>query len=112
MSRTRAELRFKVLAIITGGDVGQEPSGEDAAAIDRYIDDAIDELSAKNIVAIQDADDIPNDTFSNLAEYVANAAADEFGGKMDKEKKRYIENELRVISRQTPGYGPQEVEFF
>jgi hypothetical protein len=35
MSRTRAELRFKVLAIITGGDVGQEPSAEDADAIDK-----------------------------------------------------------------------------
>lgn len=112
MSRTRAELRFKVLAILTSGDVGQEPSGEDAAAIDKYIDDAIDELSAKNIVYVQDADDVPGELFSNLAEYVANAAADEFAGKMDKDKKRYLENELRVIARQMPGYGPQEVVYF
>lgn len=110
MSRTRAELRFKVLAILEGG--GQTPAAEDANAIDRYINDAIDELSAKSIVYVQDADDIPNDLFSNLAEYVANAAADEFGGKMDKDKKRYIENELRVIARQVPGYGPQTAEYF
>jgi hypothetical protein len=29
-----------------------------------------------------------------------------------RQRKRFIENELRVIARQTPGYGPQEVEFF
>lgn len=112
MARTRADLRFKALAILTGGDVGQSPSDEDAADLDKYIDDAVEELSAKSIVTIQDVDAIENSLFSNLAAFVANAAADEFGGKMDKDKKRYLENELRVIARQIPGYGPQEVTYF
>lgn len=112
MSRTKAETRFKVLAILTGGDVGAVPSDEDASALDGYINDAIDELSAKSIVYIQDPDDVPNDVFSNYCEFIANAAADEFGGKSDPAKKRMIENELRVIARQTPGYGPQQVEYF
>lgn len=112
MPRTRAELRFKALAIFTGGDVGQAPSDEDAADIDKYIDDAIDELSAKTIVTITNPDEIENALFSNLAAYVANAAADEFGGRMDKDKKLYLENELRVIARQIPGYGPQQTSYF
>lgn len=112
MSRTRAEARFKVLAILVNSGVGEVPAAEDADAIDRYIDDAVDELAAKSIVYVQDPDAIPNDLFSNFCEYIANAAADEFGGKMDANKKKFLEKELRVIGRQTPGYGPQEVEFF
>jgi hypothetical protein len=68
MSRTRAELRFKVLAILTGGDVGQEPSAEDADAIDGYIDDAIiGQKHRRGVVGKNhrlhqdDADDIPNE---------------------------------------------------
>jgi hypothetical protein len=83
MSRTRAELRFKVLAIITGGDVGQEPSAEDADAIDKYIDDARGDLSAKTASSTFRTRTISRTIRFPFAEYVANAAADEFGGKMD-----------------------------
>lgn len=112
MSRTQAELRFKVIAILTGLGVGSVPSAEDAASVDGYSQDAVDELSSKNIVYVQDLDDIPGELFLTFAEYVANAAADEFGGKSDPQRKRFLENELRNIARQTPGFGPQQVEYF
>ena len=112
MPRSRADLRFKALAIITGGDVGQVPSDEDATALDAYIDDEVAELQTKNIVYISDLDSIENEIFATLAQLVANAAADEFGGKSDPQKKRYYENEMRVIVRQTVAYGPQETSYF
>jgi len=112
MSRSRSDLRFKALAIITNGDVGQSPSDEDAAALDSYIDDVVDELSIKNIAYVTDLDAIENAMFETLAQLVANAAADEFGGRSDPQKKRLYENEMRVIARQVPGYGAQQVDFF
>jgi hypothetical protein len=36
--KTRAEIQFKTLAILVGGDIGQAPSAEDAETIDGYID--------------------------------------------------------------------------
>ena len=112
MSRTRADLRFKALSIILGGDAGQQPSDEDATALDGYIDDVIAELSAKSIVTVSDPDDIDDAVFGNLAALVANAAADEFGGKMDPTKQAAAERNLRVIVRPQAAFGPQITEYF
>lgn len=112
MPKTRAQLRNKAYDILVGGDAGQIPSDEDASAIDGYIDPVIARLSAKNSVYIQDAEAIEDELFLDLAELVANAAQSEFGGQQDPKKEQFHVNELRVITRQTPGYGPQHVEYF
>ena len=112
MSRTRADLRFKALSIIVGGDVGQAPSNEDASALDGYIDGVLSELAVKSIVYIGDADDIPDEYFLSLAHLVANAAATEFGGKYDASAQQVFENKLRVLARQSPGYGPMQAEYY
>lgn len=112
MSKTRADLRFKALSIIVGGDVGQVPSDEDASALDGYIDSVLAELAVNSIVYIGDADDLPDEYFLSVAELVANAAGNEFGGKYDPAVQRMYENKLRVLARQTPGYGPMQAEYF
>jgi hypothetical protein len=48
-------------------------------------------------------------TFSKL---VANAAAEEFGGKSDENAAQQWRNRIRVLTRQTPGYGPQQADYF
>ena len=48
MSKTRAEIQFKTLAILTGGDVGTNPSAEDANNIDGYIDSVVAELAQED----------------------------------------------------------------
>ena len=112
MSKTRADIQFKVLAILTGGDIGQIPSAEDATAIDGYIDDEVAELNADGTIYISDPDDLADELFLTFSKLVANAAADEFGAASDENKAQQLRNRIRVIARQTPGYGPQEVEFF
>lgn len=112
MSKTRADIQFKALSIIVGGDVGQVPSAEDAAALNGYIDDEVEELNADGTVYISDPDDLPNELFLTFCKLVANAAADEFGGKSDELKAQQLRNRIRVIVRPTPGFGPQEVEYF
>lgn len=112
MPKTRAEIQFKVIAILTGGDVGQVPSPEDATTIDGYIDAEVAELSTDGTIYIADPDDLPDELFTVFSKLVANAAADEFGGKSDENAAQLLRNRLRVIVRPTPGYGPQIVEYF
>jgi len=112
MSKARAELRNKAYDIIVGGDAGQTPSAEDADAVDGFIDAVIAKLAVKSAVYIQDVEAIEEELFLDLAELVANAARSEFGGGQDPAKDRFHTNELRVLSRETPGYGPQQVEYF
>ena len=111
MSKTRAQIQFKVLAILTGGDVGTNPSAEDAAAIDGYIDSIVAELAADE-VHISDANALDDDIFVNFCKVVADAAAEEFGAKSDPKASQYWRNRIRAIKRPTPGYGPQEVEYY
>lgn len=112
MSKTRAQIRFKALAILTGGDVGADPSAEDADALDGYIDSEAAEINADGTSYIDDVDDLDDALFMTFSKLVANAAADEFGGKSDDAKARLLRNRIRVLTRPTPGYGPQSVEFY
>lgn len=112
MPKTRADIQFKALSIILGGDVGQVPSAEDADTLNGYIDTQVDELAADGTIYISDPDSLEDELFLTFCKLVANAAADEFGGKSDEVKAQQLRNRLRVISRQTPGYGPQQSEYF
>lgn len=112
MTKTRVEIQFKTLAILVGGDVGQGPSAEDATAIDGYIDSEVDELNADGTIYIGDPDALPDELFITFCKLVANAAADEFGGKSDEAKAQQFRNRLRVIARPVAAYGPQQVEYF
>jgi hypothetical protein len=112
MSKTRAEIQFKALAILTGGDVGADPSAEDAVAIDGYIDSEAAEINTDGTTYISDVDALNEELFIPFSKLVANAAADEFGGKSNDQLAMQLRNRIRVLARQTPGYGPQEVTYF
>lgn len=112
MSKTRTEIQFKALAILTGGDVGAAPSAEDAEALDGYIDSEAAEINVDGTTYISDVESLNDELFIPFCQLVANAASDEFGGKYDEAKALRLRNRIRVLARPTPGYGPQEVEFF
>jgi hypothetical protein len=111
MSKTRAEIRFKVLMILTGGDVGSNPSAEDADNIDGYIDSMVSEL-ASDTIYISDPDALDEDIFITFCKLVADAAADEYGQKSNPQIAQLWRNRLRTIKRPTPGYGPQDTSYF
>lgn len=112
MSKTRVQIQFKTLAILTGGDVGANPSAEDAADLDAYIDTEVAELNADGTIYISDPDSLDDALFITFCKLVANSAADEFAGTSDDEKAKKLRNRLRVLARETPGYGPQVVDFY
>ncbi|MGW1422699.1 hypothetical protein ACWAT4_21595 [Bradyrhizobium manausense] len=112
MSKTRAEIQKKALDILVGGDVGASMSAEDATTLDGYIDSVVSEINADGTTYIGDPNDLDDELFLSFSKLVANAAAEEFGGKSDESMAQQMRNRIRVIKRQTPGYGPQQVEFF
>lgn len=112
MSKTRADIQFKALSIIVGGDVGQEPSAEDADTLDGYIDSVSAELAADGTAYISDPDELEDELFIPFCKLVANAAAEEFGAKSDEAFAQQQRNRIRVIVRQTATYGPQQTEYF
>jgi hypothetical protein len=112
MSKTRAQIQFKVVSILVGGDVGTPVSAEDADTINGYIDSEVAELSADGTTYIQDPDDLDDSIFNIFCKLVANAAADEFGGKSDENLGKTLRNRLKALVSQIPGYGPQQIEWF
>ena len=112
MSKTRVQIQSKAIAILVGGDVGPNPSDEDATTIDGYIDSVVDEINQDGTTYISDPDELDDALFLTFCKLVANAAAEEFGAKSDENAAQQWRNRIRVIKRQTPGYGPQLTEYF
>ena len=110
--KTRQQIQFKAFAILTGGDVGVGVSAEDATDLDGYIDSVVAELNSDGTIYIDDPNDLDDALFITFCKLVANEAADEFAGKSDENTAKALRNRIRVLVRQTPGYGPQVVEFF
>jgi hypothetical protein len=112
MSKTRAEIQKKALDILVGGDVGASMSAEDSTTLDGYIDSIVAEINADGTTYIGDPDTLEDELFMTFSKLVANAAAEEFGGTSNEQLAVQMRNRIRVITRQTPGYGPQEVSYF
>lgn len=112
MSKTRQDIQFKVIAILVGGDVGQDVSAEDADTINGYIDSEVAEINADGTTYISDPDELDDELFVTFCKLVANAAAEEFGAQSNEQSAQQFRNRIRVIKRPYPGYGPAEVEFF
>lgn len=112
MSKTRQQIQFKVIAILTGGDIGESVSDEDATTIDGYIDSVVDEINEDGTTYIGDPNDLDDSLFLTFSKLVANAAAEEFGAKSDENAAQQWRNRIRAIKRQTPGYSPMEAEYF
>jgi hypothetical protein len=112
MSKTRAQIQKKALDILVGGNVGDSMSDEDATTLDGYIDSVVAEINEDGTTYIADPDDLDDSLFLTFSKLVANAAAEEFGGVSNEQLAQQMRNRIRVIKRQTPGYGPQIVDYF
>jgi len=112
MSKTRADIQKKALDILVGGDVGASMSDEDATALDGYIDSVVAEINADGTTYISDPDTLDDELFLPFSKLVANAAAEEFGGQSNEQIAQQHRNRIRVLTRQTPGYGAQIVDYF
>jgi hypothetical protein len=99
---TRTMLANEALDILQKVGLGQSPDAEDTEKIDRKIDALIEELAARSIVSIADAEDIPPAYFNPLAELLANEAAPNFGGQKNAAVREAAEERLKIMENNSP----------
>jgi YD repeat-containing protein len=78
MSKTRADIQAKTIAILVGGDVGFNPSDEDATTVDGYIDAEVAEINADGTTYIND----PDESGRRTVHHVLQAGSERCGGRV------------------------------
>jgi hypothetical protein len=100
--KTREELVAEALTeLFADGGSGQSPDAEDRDAVDRKVDGLIEELAARNIVTVTDAQ-IPTEWFGPLAELLADACGPRFGRPKNAALREDAEARLKVMTRGSP----------
>lgn len=112
ITKTRSQLierAAKDLGII---EPGETLSAEDQETFDGLVDPLIAQLSADEIVYIQDDEAIEVQYFLPLARLLANVAGPDFGSPINEAAKLQDEATLRRITSTRPSYEPQEGNYF
>ena len=91
---------------------GEPLSTEDYATLDDLLDPLIAQLSADNVVYIQDPDAIELALFLPLAALLANYAGPSFGSPINDQAMFRDSNTLKRISAAGPLYTSQEGNYF
>lgn len=112
LSKTRTQLierAAKDLGII---EPGETLSTEDRDTFDGLVDPLIAQLSADEIITIQDDEAIENEYFLPLARLLANIAGPDFGSPINEEAKLRDEQVLKRMASTRPSYGPAVGEYY
>ena len=83
MAKTRIELVHRGLKNLGVLPQGQTPSAEEFNSVDDLVDSVIEDLIARDIYYLQDADAVPEEAFMPLGHVLAWASAAEFGSQAD-----------------------------
>lgn len=78
-TKTRRELVDQSLANLGVLASGQTPSAEDVARMDGYVNPVLEQLAERDIVEVDDDDQIPSAWFLPLSYILSYAAAADFG---------------------------------
>lgn len=107
MSKTRRNLIDQALRNLGALDETSVPPPDEVTTVDSYVNGMLLGLSARDIVFIEDDEDIPEEWFLPLADCLAWASAAAFGAAGDQALmglKTQAEDNLRVMARVRPTY--------
>lgn len=111
-TKTRADLVAQALANLNALEAGQEPSAEDASAVDDHVDGMLAYLASEGAAYIGDDDAIPAAMLGPLADYLAEDAAPEFGRPTNPATMELALRRMRIINRALPLYTPLQTDYF
>lgn len=97
MPKTRADLVDEVADLLNLTGPGETLASEDRTKIERRIDPKIEDLAARRIVYIADADNIDDAYFEPLAALVAEVAGPSFGVPRNLEARLVAEDRFREM---------------
>ena len=109
-TKTQRELVDQALANLGVLTPGQTATADDVATVDAYVGPLIEDLSVREIVTIQDTEEIEERYFLHLAVLLADACKYEFGGGAFDVVT--AEQRLRRMGRAGPTYEVQTTEYF
>jgi hypothetical protein len=118
MPKTRNDLIEHALARLGVLAAGQDPEAEDVGAIDEHIDPLVAELAARDLVVIDDIDEIDDTIFLPLAIILADECAEHFGlaglptTPADPDPVATAERRMREVQYARPTGEPQATEYF
>ena len=108
MTKTRVDLGNAALKRLKKLVVGETADAVTAQAIDDRIDTLVDNLNARQVIYLSDADEIPNEMFDPLSLRLAWAAAGDFGVPYEQLpdcQPMITEADLRTLSAIAPNDG-------
>lgn len=111
-TKTRAQLIERAGAAIGVKEPGEALSPEDYNTLDNLVDPLIGQLSADEIIYVQDSEEIPVEYFIPLANLLANMAGPDFGSPVNDEARARDERTLRRLASTRPTYVPQAQQPF
>lgn len=97
MAKTETDLIRRTLQLLQKIGTGQEPAAEDVALIQPLIEPKVADLSARNVIFIDDTDDIEPATFEWLAILMTQVVAADYGTVIDPNAIKYAESRLAHI---------------
>lgn len=106
---TQAQIALEVLNLLDVVGTQQSAETEDITAVTNKIPAVIDELAARNVIQITDADAVEAEFFNPLCEIVANECAPTFGKPKNEALREAAEERLRIMVRAAPSY-PLRIE--
>lgn len=111
MSKTRNQLANRALAKLLADNHGS-PAAEDTETVDAVIDAMSETLSSQHIYTIPDLEEIDEDAFEWLAEYLAYLVSPDFGQPRDETKRQLAEFMLKQVTASLPTYERMTAEYF
>lgn len=109
---TRAELVTEAAECLQLIGSGQSLESEDSDKIDGQVDALIEQLSADEVITIDDLSVIPARYFKALAELLGNSASTKFGLPYDPGKKQVFEAQLKKTASSRPTYETLRTDYF
>lgn len=104
ITKTRSQLKERAAKDLGIIEPGETLSTEDGDTFDGLIDPLIAQLSADDIITIQDDEAIEVEYFLPLARLLANIAGPDFGSPINEEAKRADEAVLKRMAATRPSY--------
>lgn len=109
---TREQLILRALRELGVPGAGQQPSAEDAQAINDEIEPVMSDLARRNVWVWGDPDQIDPAAAVHLAIILANSAARQFGAAPDETKRIMAEARLRELRLSIDAGEPVEALYF
>jgi hypothetical protein len=111
-TKTRAQLIERAGINLGLVQPGEALSSEDYNTLDNLVDPLVDQLSADNVIYVQDRDAIETELFMPLAAVLANYAGPSFGSPINDAAMMRDEGTLRRINSTKPTYTPLQVDYY